>query len=75
MEKILSTHIVEESGYIMKFTQKLHPRYSFGHYNWAVEDSDGNILMTGYSAGLPVEQLNSEDVNKMFQRALMELRE
>ena len=65
--KIITTE-QKIKGYKFKVTQDLNEQYNFGHYNWVIENSNGDILAAGYSTGSPPNKLTKKEINEIFER-------
>lgn len=52
----------------IRLTQRLHPKWNFGHYNWVIEDEEGNILLAGFSSGGVKDKVTEKDLDDIFLR-------
>lgn len=57
-----------------KFTlsQKMCPRFDFGHFYWTMTDRVGNIVKAGFSTCAPPPRKTQAEVDRMAQEALRE---
>ena len=55
-------------NYNIKLTQNLNEKFDFGHYNWVIEDTEGNIELAGYSIGSPPNRVTEKKLDEIFNR-------
>lgn len=66
-KKVLYTISIMIDGFEVRLTQKIIPRFNFGHYNWIIQDKKGNIMSAGTSWGGPPTRVDKSFLEEKYK--------
>jgi len=69
LEKKISTKGLSfDIVYKIKLTQNQNEEWKFGHYSWYIENSNGDVVASGFSVGSPRDPVTKKELENIFNR-------